>query len=267
MTSQLFSKDQTLAETLIGTILTVPEIPGRFRLLQIPGVSGYISCSTQPQTHNVTIDPHADDHVDDTIQRVIDYFSAEHKGFVCTVGPNDMPANQYLIKKLKAAGFEQTRDLVGLVLHDLAGPIYCEPAVEVREVNAAEMAQQADLVSKAFGTTREAAELIILKFSPDRRDIRYRAYLAYLDDKPAAFGYMLYVPDRPIANLRMAGTLEPYRNQGVYHSLVARRLSDAHADGKQTAIVSSIKGTSTSSLADFGFEQFCDLSVYGWEVA
>jgi hypothetical protein len=268
MTSQLFYRDQTLPQTLISTVLTVPEIPGRFRLLRdIPGVTGFISGSSQSRTHNVHIDPTLVDDVDETIRRVIDTFSAEQKGFSCTVGPSDQPANQHLIARLKAAGLEKSRDLVGLVLNDVAGPIYYEPTVEIQEIGGAELAEQVDLLAEAYGTTREAAELFVLKFSPDRRDVHFRAYLAYFDNRPVGFGCMLYVPDRPIANLRMAGTLKPYRELGVYHSLVARRLANARADGKQKAIVSSIKGTSTSSLADFGFEQFCELSVYVWEVA
>ena len=74
----------------------------------------------------------------------------------------------------------------------------------------------------------------------------------------------LYVPQQPIVALRLAATLKAYRGQGIYRSLIARRLADAHADGAKVAIMQAVRNTSAPICAKLGFRELCNLDVYEW---
>lgn len=258
--------EAALREALMSTIFAIPEIPGRFQLLRINGVIGYVSCYRQSNTNNVRFAPGKVHDVDALIQQVIGRFSASQSSFSWLVGPDDQPEHQYQAERLEAAGLVKKYDLAGMMLDDLFGLADRQTDVAVQEMSGAAISEQIDLLRQAYETSQEAAELLLVKLSPDRQDERFRAYVAMNDGRPVGFGYTYYVPGLPLVNLRMAGTLPDFRRKGVYRSMIAKRLADARDDGMRSAIVTSIRGTSTSSLAAFGFREFCNLTAYKWEM-
>jgi len=74
----------------------------------------------------------------------------------------------------------------------------------------------------------------------------------------------IVIPHQPIVVLFCAATLEAYRGQGVYTSLVARRLADAHSDGAQAAVIQAVRTTSAPICQKLGFVEMCGLEWYAW---
>ncbi len=100
-----------------------------------------------------------------------------------------------------------------------------------------------------------------------RMPLRRRAYLAFLKDipEPVAYASMIYLPDQPIVVLYCAATLEAYRGQGVYSSLVARRLADAYRYGARAAVIQAVRNTSAPICQKLGFVELLGMEWYIWE--
>lgn len=77
-------------------------------------------------------------------------------------------------------------------------------------------------------------------------------YLAYCDEQAAGAASMR-VHDG-VAIFTGAATLRPFRRRGVQSALIARRLTDAHAQGAELAIVTTSPGTqSMANMMKHGF--------------
>jgi predicted acetyltransferase len=93
-----------------------------------------------------------------------------------------------------------------------------------------------------------------------------RNYLAYVEDAeyPVSVANMFYMADKPIVALQGAATLPDYRGHGIYTSLMAKRLQDAHADGIEVAILQGDMETSAPICIKLGFQKACDMAIYVW---
>ena len=101
-----------------------------------------------------------------------------------------------------------------------------------------------------------------LFFSPE--PLQRRVYLAYVEgvDYPVATAGMLYMPDDPIAVMLSAATLPQFRGHGIYTSLMARRLADAHHDGLEAAVIQAVRATSAPICRKLGFREIAGLTMY-----
>ncbi len=96
--------------------------------------------------------------------------------------------------------------------------------------------------------------------------LRRRVYLAYLDGVagPVGIATLVHMPSRPVAVLFNAATLKACRGQGVYHSLVKRRLADASQEGARAAIIQAVRETSAPICRKLGFVELAALDWYAW---
>ena len=72
------------------------------------------------------------------------------------------------------------------------------------------------------------------------------------------------LPGRPIVLLAGAATLPQHRGLGVYTSLVARRLADAHARGIEAAVIQAVRTTSAPICKNLGFVERYGLDFFIW---
>ncbi|HET7700190.1 MAG TPA: hypothetical protein VFM06_04900 [Candidatus Limnocylindria bacterium] len=253
--------DRTLIEAIGSSLHIYPPVPGLADDLGIPGVRGRVTTLSNPLLNLVGGARLDEETADATILRVTQRFAREHKAYGWVVDPLTTPRDLSL--RLETAGLRPVAHLAGMARTDLAIPIAADPAVRVREVTAAEMEREAEMMGRAYGMPAPVAAMFakLMGFPP----IRSRSYFAYLDGpEPVAWSYLVYLPDSPIVLLGGAGTVPEARGKGTYTALVKQRLDDARADGRTAAIIQADRDTSAPICAKLGFRELCSLTVYAW---
>jgi hypothetical protein len=267
---------RNLIDAVETGMFLLPELPGRVEWLHVPGLLGREidgADKGHPADKGYPSDPFVSivgaarltpAIAAGAIQRVYEYFTGQNKAFGWIVDDRSTPSD--LAARLEGIGMEKALEMAGMAYARLDLPVQGNPAVSIREVTPGDLDVAGPLLAEAIGFTPQGAcatvEALALSPSPLRR----RAYLAYLggDPSPVAYASMIYFPDRPIVELYCAATLEKARCQGVYTSLVSRRLADAHRDGMQAAVIQAVRHTSAPVCQKLGFVELCNLDWYIW---
>jgi GNAT superfamily N-acetyltransferase len=258
-------KKQILLEAIDTSMFLLPELPSRVAWLKIPGMRGRMIDGSNPFVSLAGAARLTRTNVDATLVQIHGRFTAQNKAYGWIVSPLSRPGS--LGKRLERLGQENILELAGMAHTRLDSAITVNPAVTVRQTTADDREIAIPLLAAALGFTLEGARATVeaLALSPD--PIRRRAYLAYLKDipEPVAYASMIYLPDQPVVVLYCAATLEAYRGQGVYTSLVARRLADAYRDGARAAVIQAVRSTSAPICQKLGFVEFFHMDWYIWE--
>ena len=154
----------------------------------------------------------------------------------------------------------------GMVLNDLTIPIPINLDIEIRKVEAHEMMEATDIALIDLNYRIEISCFFHECCSQTKTPLEMHGYLAYIkgEPKPVAMSYLLYLPKFKTAWLRATATRIEYRNQGIYQSLVARRLADAQSDGMERAIIHAQTNSSAPICSKLGFREICQMFVYEW---
>jgi GNAT superfamily N-acetyltransferase len=88
-------------------------------------------------------------------------------------------------------------------------------------------------------------------------------YAAYVEDQPAAIAWT-YFPSGHFATLYAGTTIAEYRRQGLYTSLLSRRLQEIRERGYPFAVVEA-GAMSKPILARHGFQHLTTLYDYEWK--
>ena len=252
-----------LIHAIETSFFLVPELPGRIEHLRIGGLQGRITPTSHPLANLVgaaTLDAAT---ADDTIRQVRDRFASEQKAFGWVVGPSSTPGD--LRDRLSAAGLSRVDEMVGMALTDLSVPIRANLAVCIREAAGDDLLQASAMMGRAYGLPADVARLFVEALLLGRGQLRSRTYLASLGEgEPVAFGSLISLPNQPIVLLGGAATMAAHRGQGIYTSLVARRLADARADGAEAAIIQAVRSTSAPICRKLGFTELCGLELFAW---
>jgi len=246
------------------SMFLLPELPGRVEWLNIPGLRGRISAGSDLFANLAGASTLDGVSADATVHQVYDLFAGQNKEFGWVVGPLSTPAD--LPRRLEGAGLELAEEMAGMILTDLSVPIRVNPAVRIREASPADLEPASFLLASALGIPPDGAHLITEALLLSQGTIRGRVYLAYLENGPEPVGYasMVYLPGQPVVALYCAATQEAYRGQGVYTSLVARRLEDAYRDGFRAAVIQAVRETSAPICRKLGFAEIGGLEWYAW---
>jgi hypothetical protein len=255
----------TLLEAIDTSMFLLPELPGRVTDLTIPGIRGHAMDGSDPFVSIVGAARLTSENADQVIQQVSDHFFGQNKAFGWIVGPLSTPGD--LASRLKRVGMQKDLELAGMVYTRLDVPIPANPKVIIREATADDNAIASPLLSQAIGFTPEGGRATVEALALSESPLLRRAYLAYLPSNPVPVAYasMIYLPGQPIAVLYCAATLESARGQGVYTSLVSRRLADAHRDGIHAAVIQAVRDSSAPICGKLGFEELCNLDWYIWK--
>jgi GNAT superfamily N-acetyltransferase len=244
-----------------SSLLILPAIPGLTKGLDIDGVQGRVTPSlSNPWVNLVGLAALTGENVVQTIQQVHGYFTGLGLAYGWVVSHSSTPED--LGERLKAKGLWREATMEGMVYSHLDQPIITKPDVHIRQATEQDRATLLKLYADAYsmGAQFGAVWLKLIE------SVGGRHYLAYLDgeDEPVAMANMFYFPGEPVAVLQGAATLPQFRRQGAYTALMARRLSDAHRDGMEAAILQAAKHTSAPICRRLGFRSLCKLAFYAW---
>ena len=255
----MIAAERDLVEAIESTLFIYPPVAGLLQELGIPGLRGRITKLSHPLVNLCGDARLSAAEADSLIEKVRRRYGELSFGWI--TGPSTLPAD--LPGRLEAAGLEHADSIAGVALTDLSVPMDVNPEVQVREVTWQDAIGRSEMMARAYGLPTEAMRLFNELLAATSRRIKARAYMAYLgDDSPAAWSYLVYLPDSPTVLLGGAGTLAEHRGKGMYTALVARRLADARADGRTAAIVQADRKTSAPICAKLGFRELCGLEFF-----
>ena len=252
----------TLLWALETSLFLVPELPDRVERLEVSGVQGRITADSDPFANLVGAATLDEGNADETIRQVREIYAGWRKEFGWLVGPLSTPCD--LPARLEAAGLVKTAELAGMIHTDLGRSIATNPAVYVHEATNEDLAAAihtlADAMEMPAERTYAMTEALFLSPEPIMR----RVYLAFVEgvDYPVATAAMLYLTDQPIAVMLSAATLPDFRGYGIYTSLMARRLADAHGDGLEAAVIQAVRNTSAPICRKLGFVEVAAMELY-----
>ena len=252
--------ERELVEAIESTLFIYPAVHGLSQDLGIPGLRGRVTKLSHPLANLCGDARFSEREADSMIEKVRQRYGDLAFGWL--TGPSTRPAD--LPARLEAAGLQHIDSIAGMALTELAVPIEVNPKSRVREITWQDAIANSDVMARAYGMPTEVMRVFneIVALSADR--IKARAYVAALDDddKVVAWAWLVYLPDSPTVLLGGAATLEEYRGHGLYTALVARRVSDARADGRTAAVIQGDRRTSAPICAKLGFREICGLEIF-----
>ena len=258
-------KKRVLLEAIETSMFLLPELPGMVEKLSIPGIQGRIIDGSDPFVSIVGAARLTPQNAEAVIRQVYDLFAGQQKAFGWVISSSSTPLG--LEERLAKVGMVKAEELAGMALTDLQTPIPTNPHVSIRQATPDDLEQASSLLAPAIGFTPEGARATTEALLVGHSEGLGRVYLAYLQgvDQPVGYAASIMLPHLPIVVLYCAGTLEPYRGQGIYTSLVARRLSDAYQDGARAAVIQAVRTTSAPICQKLGFVEQLSMAWYIWE--
>jgi N-acetylglutamate synthase-like GNAT family acetyltransferase len=244
------------------------EASGVFPPVGIAGVTVRSGQSSSPVVNMVGMARLDETNVDRTIQQVLDYFSTTGTPFGWLVGPSSTPVD--LCERLEAAGLTKLEVMHGMALTDLSQPIRSNPAITIKAASYDETRDAAEMMSTAMSDALpvEPDDAKVLVSALEELQDRYpnQFYLAFVEGNPnpIGFGALCGTEDPRVMVLPGAATLKEYRGQGVYSSMLARRVADARAQGAEAVVIQAVSHTSAPICKKFGFEIVCSMDVFAW---
>ena len=245
------------------SIFAFPEMPGRWEVLDFPGVRAHATPQTSHPIGNlIGIATLTEENADAVIAQVQAFFAKRNHMVGWWLNPSSTPGD--LVIRLEAAGFSKVVEQAGQVLTNLERAIKVNPVVTVRQATQADRDDLMRLYATAYPLP-EALAAVITDVVPLAAGGRH--YLAFLDgvERPVAVASMFPFPKSTVAVMQGAATLSEYRGKGVYTGLMAKRLADARALGMEAAILQADRRTSAPICANLGFEEVCSIDLYVWE--
>lgn len=249
----------TLDEALELGSLVLPEVPGKSRLLDLPGVivrSTGIASPFANLAGRVRLDPST---VDDSIDALAAHFGERGLPYGVMVGPASTPTD--LRARLTARGLSLHQRCKGLVLEDLGLPIPHCAEVVVERIGVERRAAFDAIKASSFGMPLSVAQGIDDLLFGDAIDSAV-FHLATLDGAPVGFAQTFYY--RGVAILGGAGVVPSARGRGVFRSLLAARFELAREEGNRAATIQAYDHTSAPILERLGFRQRCELELWAW---
>jgi hypothetical protein len=250
--------ERDLVDAIESTLFVLPAVPGLMQDLGIPGLRGRVTKVSHPNANLAGNAMFSEREADGLIAKVRQRYGPLAFGWV--TGPSTRPTD--LPRRLEAAGFAHADSLSGMAMGDLSSEITVNPKVRVWEATLEDARAQNEMMARAYGLPSDVMRFFNEWLGATADRVRSRWYFAGFDDEPVAWSYLTYVPDSPIVLLGGAATLGEHRGKGLYTALVAKRVADARADGRTTAVIQADRKTSAPICANLGFHEICGLEIF-----
>ena len=259
--------EETLVQAIEASLQVYPPVSGLSEDLGVKGVRGRVTELSHPLANMVGMANLAPADVEPTLRMVRNRYSGGRKAYGWVTGPLTRPHD--LGERLVASGLVMEDEMAGMVLTDLGVPITVDPRIEVREATLHQAQEASAMMARAYGMPEEVARFFNVMLAMTDSKVKNSGYFAFVDDgtEPVGWSYLVYLPDSPIVLLGGAATLPEHRGRGIYSALVARRLADARAEGRQAAVIQAVRSTSAPICAKLGFREVCGLEFYAWQGA
>ncbi|MGE5379146.1 MAG: hypothetical protein ACM3XO_29155 [Bacteroidota bacterium] len=201
--------------------------------------------------------------LDSVIAREVDYLQPLNQPFTWKVYEHDLLPS--LRGKLSSQGFQEDRDSADVMVLDvkrapagLLQPIHAD----IRRITDLDGLKDVIYVlDQVWGrhniwvNDRLGGHLHIPGY--------LSVYVAYVEDQPASIAWT-YFPRGSFATLFAGSTLEKYRNQGLYTSLLATRIQEIRKRGYHFAVVEAGL-MSRPIVAKHGFQHLTTVYDYEWK--
>ena len=252
--------ERDLVELIESSLFLYPAAHGLVQDLGIPGLRGRITKVSHPLANLCGDARFSERESDAMIEKVRQRYGDLAFGWV--TGPSTKPGD--LPRRLEDAGLTHADSIAGMTLTDLALPIAANPAVRVEETSTKDAILETEMMARAYGLPLEVMRVLNEFLAAAAERIKSRWYFGYVEgnEKPVAWSFLAYLPDSPTVLLGGAATLDEHRGRGLYTAFVARRLADARADGRTTAIIQADRRTSAPICAKLGFREICGLEIF-----
>jgi len=259
--------EETLVQAIESSLQVYPPVSGLSEDLGVKGVRGRVTELSHPLANMVGMANLAPADVEPTLRMVRNRYSGGRKAYGWVTGPLTRPHD--LGERLVASGLVMEDEMAGMVLTDLGVPITVDPRIEVREATLRQAQEASAMMARAYGMPEEVARFFNVMLAMTDSKVKNSGYFAFVDGgaEPVGWSYLVYLPDSPIVLLGGAATLPEHRGRGIYSALVARRLADARAEGRQSAVIQAVRSTSAPICAKLGFREVCGLEFYAWQGA
>jgi GNAT superfamily N-acetyltransferase len=256
------ASDRAIFHALENSMFEFPGVPGRWDVLDFPGVRSHATPHvSHPFGNMVGVSTLTESNADAVIGQVKDLFGRRGHVVGWWLNPSSTPVD--LVPRLEAAGFSKIIEQAGLVLTDLGHAIPCNPAVTVRRATERDRADVVRLYADAYPMP-EALASVYCEVLPLADCGNH--YLAYLDgvEGPVSVSSMFSPADSTVMVMQGAATLSEHRGRGIYTAMMAARLADARAMGKEAAVLQGDRKTSAPICVKLGFREVCSIDFYVW---
>ena len=256
------ASEKSILHALENSMFMFPEMPGHWDLPIFPGLRAHATPEvSHPYGNMVGVSTLTQENADSVIARVQNFFAKRSHVVGWWLNPSSTPVD--LVSKLEAAGFTKVIEQAGLVLTDMQHDMRCNPLVTVRKATRTDR----DTLIRLYTTGYPVPE----KWSAIYCDLLWRVengnhYLAFLNGvkEPVSVSSMFTPPNSTIAVMQGAATLSEHRGHGIYTTMMAKRLADARALGKDTAVLQGDRKTSAPICVKLGFKEVCSIDFYEW---
>ena len=205
-----------------------------------------------------------DQTADAEIEAQIAYYKSLGQGFEWAVYDYDTPPD--LLKRLEARGFEIEEEEALLILPlDEAPSILLAPIThDIRRITDPARIDDVEMVERAiwdwdFSVLSDRLRTD-LRENPDTLSV----YVAYADGQPVSAAWMFCPPTSRFASMWGGSTLPDYRGRGIYTQLVAARVQEARARGKQFLTIDA-SPMSRPIVTKQGFRFMCLMHPAKWQ--
>ena len=256
------ASEKSILHALENSMFMFPEVPGHWDLPTFPGLRAHATPEVSHLFGNmVGVSTLTQENVDSVIAQVQEFFAKRGHMVGWWLNPSSTPLD--LVSRLETAGFSRAIEQAGLVLTDMQRDMRCNPLVTVRKATIADRENLIRLYTVAYPIPEKLAAIYC--------DLLWRIesanhYLAFLDGvkEPVSVSSMFSPPNSTIAVMQGAATLTEHRGQGIYTAMMAKRLADARAMGKDTAVLQGDRKTSAPICVKLGFKDVCSIDYYVW---
>jgi hypothetical protein len=256
------ASEKSILHALENSMFMFPEVPGHWDLPTFPGLRAHATPEVSHLFGNmVGVSTLTQENADSVIAQVQEFFAKRGHMVGWWLNPSSTPVD--LVSRLETAGFSRVIEQAGLVLTDMQRDMRCNPLVTVRKATIADRENLIRLYTIAYPIPEKLAAIYC--------DLLWRIesanhYLAFLDGvkEPVSVSSMFSPSNSTIAVMQGAATLNEHRGQGIYTAMMAKRLADARAMGKDTAVLQGDRKTSAPICVKLGFKDVCSIDYYVW---
>ncbi|MEM9490022.1 MAG: GNAT family N-acetyltransferase [Myxococcota bacterium] len=220
--------------------------------------------SPHPGANTVRVARLGASDADAHIAAIIEHFRRQNHGFQWIVGFGDSPAD--LGQRLLAHGMVHAGDVALLIRSDLSTetiPNNSQVSIDVVDPDDDDtLAEMLYLLGRSFQWPADRVAQFRGGWSQHMRERRNElTYVARLDGRIVAMAS--WASKAGLALLSGGATLPEFRGQGIYSTLLRRRLDDARARGL-TLVAVEAQPMSRRILQRYGFVDRCVTGVYAW---
>lgn len=201
--------------------------------------------------------------LDHVIKQEVDYFLPMQQPFTWKVFDHDpLPGLKDKLASHGFAGDEDPADVMVLDVRNAPASVFEPAKIDIRHVTDVEGLK--DVIHVLDNVWGGHNTWVIDRLGGHLQIPGYLSvYVAYVEDQPASVAWT-YFPHGEFATLFAGSTIADYRRQGLYTSLLSKRLQEIRERGYHFAVVET-GSMSRPIVAKHGFQHLTTVHDYEWK--